>query len=48
MEDPLQHVRDTNVLLDEESAGTDRAEKSVQSANKKQSAERKEKADKAT
>lgn len=46
--DPLQHVRETNGLLGEESAGTDRTDKSVQTANKKLSAERKEKVDKAT
>lgn len=48
IEDPLQHVRDTNGLLKEESEGTDRTEKSVQSANKKLSAERKEIVDETT
>lgn len=48
IEDPIQHVRDTNGLLDEKSTGTDRTEKSVQTANKKLSAERKEEVDKAT
>lgn len=48
IEDPLQHVRDTNGLLDEKAKGTERAEKSVQSANKELSAERKQTVDKAT
>lgn len=47
IENPVQHVKDTNGLLDEEAKGTDRTEKSVQSANKKLSTERKEKIDKA-
>jgi len=46
--DPLQHVRDTNGLLDEQSKGTQRTERSVQAANKKLSAERKAVVDKAT
>ncbi len=46
--DPIQHVRNTNGLLEEEAEGTDRTETSVQSANKTLSAERKEKVDKAT
>jgi len=48
IEDPIQHVRQTNGLLEEKSAGTDRTDKSVQTANKKLSAERKEEVDKAT
>lgn len=48
IENPLEHVRDTNGLLEEEAKGTDRTEKSVQADNKKLSAERKEKVDKAT
>ncbi|WP_113922676.1 manganese catalase family protein [Cognataquiflexum aquatile] len=48
IEDPLQHVRDTNGLLDEKAKGTERTEKSVQSANKKLSAERKQTVDNAT
>ncbi|WP_373522395.1 manganese catalase family protein [Aquiflexum sp.] len=48
IEDPVQHVRDTNGLLDEKATGTNRNDKSVQSANKKLSAERKEKVEKAT
>lgn len=48
IEDPLQHVRDTNGLLDEKAKGTERTEKSVQSANKELSAERKQTVDKAT
>ncbi len=46
IEDPLQHVKDTNGLLDEEATGTERTEKSVQSANKKLSLQRKTKVDK--
>lgn len=41
IKDPLQHVSETNGLLDEVAQGTDRTEKSVQSANKSLSAERK-------
>ncbi len=48
IEDPLQHVRDTNGLLDEKAKGTERTEKSVQSANKELSSERKQTVDKAT
>jgi Mn-containing catalase len=48
VENPVQHIRDTNGLLEEEAEGTDRTEKSVQSANKKLSSERKMKVDKAT
>lgn len=48
IEDPIQHVRDTNGLLEEKSSGTDRTDKSVQTANKKLSAERKEEVDKVT
>lgn len=48
IENPLQHVRYTNGLLEEEAKGTDRTEKSVHSDNKKLSKERKEKVDKAT
>lgn len=48
IEDPLQHVRDTNGLLDEKAKGTGRTEKSVQSANKELSSERKQTVDKAT
>ncbi|WP_291789254.1 manganese catalase family protein [Cecembia sp.] len=42
IEDPIQHVRDTNGLLEEEAIGTDRTDKSVQSTNKKLSSERKD------
>lgn len=42
IEDPIQHVRETNGLLEEKSRGTDRSEKSVQTANKKLSAKRKD------
>ncbi|UJP66243.1 manganese catalase family protein [Mongoliitalea daihaiensis] len=48
VEDPIQHVRDSNGLLDEKAVSTDRTEKSVQSANKALSIKRKEKIDKAT
>lgn len=41
IEDPLQHVLDTDGLLKEEIEGTDRTEKTVQAANKALSAERK-------
>ena len=46
--DPVQHVTDSDGLLDEKAKGTDRTEKSVQSTNKKLSAERKEMVDEAT
>lgn len=48
IDNPLQHVRETNGLLDEKVKGTDRTEETVQSANKKLSAERKELVDAAT
>ncbi|HSF56148.1 MAG TPA: manganese catalase family protein [Algoriphagus sp.] len=48
IEDPIQHVRETNGLLEEKSRGTDRSEKSVQTANKKLSAKRKDEVDNAT
>ena len=48
VEDPYQHVLDTNGLLDEEIEGTDRTEKSVQAENKALSAERKAEIDSAT
>lgn len=48
IQDPVQHVKDTNGLLEEKAVGTDRSEESVQSTNKKLSAKRKEKIDKAT
>lgn len=41
IEEPLQHINETNGLLDEVSKGTERTEKSVQAANKELSAERK-------
>ncbi|GGD31617.1 manganese catalase family protein [Flavobacterium orientale] len=41
IEDPLQHVRATNGLLDEKSKGTERTDATVQQHNKKLSAERK-------
>lgn len=47
IEDPLQHVRDTDGLLEEEVEGTNRTEETVQSSNKKLSTERKELIDKA-
>ncbi len=48
IQNPLQHVKDTNGLLDEESEGTKRTDKSVQATNKKLSAVRKAIVDKAT
>ncbi|MFN3639650.1 MAG: manganese catalase family protein [Flavobacterium sp.] len=48
IKDPIQHVRDSNGLLDEKAEGTKRTEKTVQAANKKLSAERRETVDKAT
>ncbi len=48
IQDPIQHVKDTNGLLEEKAAGTDRSEESVQATNKKLSAKRKEKIEKAT
>lgn len=48
IDDPLQHVRDTNGLLDEKAEGTPRTEDSVQTANKKLSAKRKALVDEAT
>lgn len=47
IEDPVQHVRETDGLLNEKITGTDRTEKSVQKANKILSAERREEANKA-
>ena len=41
IDDPIEHVRTTNGLLNEEKQGTDQTEKSVQSKNKKLSTERK-------
>ena len=46
--DPLQHVKKTNGLLNEKAAGTIRTDKSVQTANKKLSIARKSIVDKAT
>ena len=48
IEDPVQHIRDTDGLLNEEAKGTNRTEKTVQKANKALSAERKDEIDKAT
>ncbi len=45
---PLEHVQETNGLLDEEAKGTQRTEKTVQKDNKALSAERKVEIDKAT
>ncbi|WP_132432089.1 manganese catalase family protein [Natronoflexus pectinivorans] len=44
---PLEHVQQTNGLLDEKAKGTERTEKSVQKKNKSISAKRKAEADKA-
>ena len=48
IDNPLEHVRETNGLLDEKAEGTERTEKSVQKDNKSLSAERKTKVDEAT
>jgi len=48
IDDPLQHVIETNGLLEEVAKGTQRTEKSVQSANKTLSEERKSAIDAAT
>lgn len=48
IEDPVQHVFETNGLLNEEIEGTDRTDKTVQKANKILSAERKTEIDRAT
>jgi Mn-containing catalase len=45
IEEPLQHVIETNGLLNEVSKGTDRTEDSVQAANKKLSTKRKTEVD---
>ena len=47
IEDPAKHVNETDGLLKEESKGTERTEKAVQTSNKKLSAERKKEVDKA-
>jgi len=48
IEDPLQHVMETDNLLNEQIEGTDRTEESVQEANKSLSAKRKAEIDEAT
>lgn len=48
VEDPLEHVQQTDGLLDEEIKGSQRTEQSVQKNNKSLSAERKEEVDEAT
>lgn len=48
IEDPVQHVRDTNGLLEETAQGTDRTDKTVQKQNKALSAERKAEVEEAT
>lgn len=48
VEEPLQHVWETNGLLDEAALGTTRTDKTVQKQNKKLSAERKAEIDAAT
>jgi len=48
IENPLEHVRKTDGLIEEPITGTQRTEKSVQKNNKALSAERKTKIDKAT
>lgn len=47
IDDPIQHVKNTNGLLNEQKSGTSRTEKSVQKSNKKLSIERKTIVDKA-
>lgn len=47
IDDPLQHVHETNGLLNEVAEGTDRTDMSVQKRNKALSAKRKAEADKA-
>lgn len=48
VDNPLEHVRETNGLLKEKAMGTDRTEESVQKDNKSLSAERKKEVDEAT
>ncbi|MDF3026875.1 MAG: manganese catalase family protein [Fluviicola sp.] len=48
VEEPVQHIRDTESLLNEKASGTNRTEKSVQETNKALSAERKAEVDLAT
>lgn len=48
IQDPVQHIADTNGLLNETAMGTDRTDKSVQKLNKALSAERKAIVDEAT
>lgn len=48
IDNPLEHVRETNGLLDEEVEGTRRTEKSVQKENRSLSTERKAEVDEAT
>jgi Mn-containing catalase len=48
IDNPLEHVQQTNGLLNEAAEGTERTEKSVQQNNKSLSATRKSKVDKAT
>ncbi|HLO54485.1 MAG TPA: manganese catalase family protein [Saprospiraceae bacterium] len=48
IEDPVQHVKDTNGLLNEKINGTNRTDKTVQTKNKILSVERKAEVDKAT
>jgi len=48
VQDPVQHIRDTDSLLDEEATGTNRTEEMVQETNKALSAERKAEVETAT
>ncbi|MCC6412070.1 MAG: hypothetical protein IT270_10450 [Saprospiraceae bacterium] len=48
IDNPLEHVQQTNGLLNEQAKGTNLTEKSVQEDNKALSAARKAKVDKAT
>jgi Mn-containing catalase len=48
IEDPYQHILDTNGLLDQKSEGTPRTEDAVRKANRELSAERRQEVDEAT
>jgi len=48
IEDPYQHILDTNGLLDQKSEGTPRTEEAVRKANRELSAERRQEVDEAT
>ncbi|MNK01903.1 putative manganese catalase [compost metagenome] len=48
IENPIEHIKETDGLLNEKAKGTDRTDKTVQEVNKALSAERKNEVDKAT